>query len=207
MTLDAIPEHWPPTPPSVVPLFPLPGVFLFPRLPLPLQIFEPRYIQMVEDLLDGPGRLVIGTIQEEELGDVTASPGVLPVAGIGEIVRHEKLPDARYLIWVIGLARVQITEVPSDRLYRKVEFEVLREKPVSPRDAEKLVPSLSEAILARSTQLLNLPEDAPVDLLADLLLQSMVLPQRVMEDIYSERDSARRAAKALSAHERYPESE
>jgi len=205
--LDAIPEYWPPTPPRVVPLFPLPGVFLFPRLPLPLQVFEPRYLQMVEDLLDSPGRLVVGTIQEQELEDAMGSPAVLPVAGFGEIVRHEKLVDGRYLLWVIGLARVRIHEVPSDRLYRQVEFEVLEDKPANPRKAEELVSSLSEAILARSPQLLNLPDDAPVDMLADLLLQTMVLPQSVMETIFSEQDSAQRAAMALSAHARFPTSE
>ena len=78
---------------QVVPMFPLPGVFLFPGQVMPLHIFEPRYRQMIEDLLDGPGRLVMATILEEQSGADVEHPDVLPVAGLGEIWRHEKLPD------------------------------------------------------------------------------------------------------------------
>ncbi|HEX5054111.1 MAG TPA: LON peptidase substrate-binding domain-containing protein, partial [Planctomycetota bacterium] len=53
-------------PNSPVPIFPLPGAFLFPHQVMPLHVFEPRYREMVEDLLDSPGRLVIGTQLEGE---------------------------------------------------------------------------------------------------------------------------------------------
>ncbi|MDO8348875.1 MAG: LON peptidase substrate-binding domain-containing protein, partial [Planctomycetota bacterium] len=109
-----------PLPTSPLPIFPLPGLFLFPHQVLPLHIFEPRYRQLVTDLLDGPGRFVIGTVRSGEIETATHAPEVLPVAGLGEIVRHEKLPDGRYRIWVLGLVRVRIAEVPSDRLYRQV---------------------------------------------------------------------------------------
>ena len=53
----------------VVPLFPLPRVWLFPYVVLPLYVFEERYRQMIEDSLDGPGRIVLGTVEQG------ASPG------------------------------------------------------------------------------------------------------------------------------------
>ena len=64
--MEPIPQNWPPDEPvrRVVPLFPLPQVWLFPYVVLPLHVFEERYRQMVEDSLDGPGRIVLGTIRE-----------------------------------------------------------------------------------------------------------------------------------------------
>ena len=96
-------------PSSPVPLFPLPGVFLFPHQMLPLHVFEPRYRQLVSDLLDGAGRFVIGTpaALARASGQTT---DILPVAGLGEILRHEKRPDGRFHIWVLGLVRVRIRE-------------------------------------------------------------------------------------------------
>ena len=109
--MDPIPDVWPPADagtPAVVPMFPLSGVFLFPQQLMRLQIFEPRYLQMVEHSLDGPGRLVMATVAEGvEYGpDESEPPPVLPVAGLGEIARHEKTPDGRYLILVYGMGRV-----------------------------------------------------------------------------------------------------
>ena len=62
---DAVPEAWPPAeiPPGQVPVFPLPGVFLFPGTLLPLHIYESRYRLMIEDLLDKRGWLVISAIE------------------------------------------------------------------------------------------------------------------------------------------------
>ena len=112
-----------PGPRCTAPLFPLPNFFLFPRSITPLHIFEPRYRQMIEDLLDGNGRLVMGTVKEEHLEELACSPPVHPVACLGEIVRHERLPDGRFLIWLLGVARVRVREVHSIRLYRCVACE------------------------------------------------------------------------------------
>src|SRR5262245_23824108 len=111
----------PPLPHRVVPLFPLPGLFLFPGTALPLHIFEPRYRQMVEDLLDTSGRLVLGTVMPGHEKEVMGAPPVHVIAGLGEIARHQRLNDGRFVIFVIGLTRVRLSEVDSDRPYRKVE--------------------------------------------------------------------------------------
>ena len=66
--MDEIPEVWPPVedprPALTIPMFPLRGVFLLPRQVLPLHVFESRYRQMIDDVLDGQGRLAMGTILE-----------------------------------------------------------------------------------------------------------------------------------------------
>ena len=87
--MEPVPDRWPPGPPrtSVVPLFPLPGAFLYPRTILPLRIFEPRYLQMLEDVLDeyvsveaardAYGVVLTGTLEELDLAiDVEATRGL-----------------------------------------------------------------------------------------------------------------------------------
>jgi Lon protease-like protein len=62
--------------PPTIPVFPLPNVVLFPNVFLPLHIFEPRYRQMIEDLLDGPGQIVMGTVVEEHADALAGSPRI-----------------------------------------------------------------------------------------------------------------------------------
>lgn len=214
--MDPIPDEWPPDLGAaeerrspVVPMFPLPGVFLFPAQLMPLHVFEARYRQMVEDSLDGPGRLVMGTILEgEHVGlegeqEGEEPPAVLPVAGLGEIVRHDKLPDGRFLLVLLGLCRVQLSEVASDHPYRLVQVAPLSELAPGPGQAQRLRPRLVAAVRSRTGKELELPEDLPLALLCDLLSQRMQVPQGVAERIFAESDVTRRAELALEAHGRY----
>jgi Lon protease-like protein len=188
-----------PIPASPVPMFPLPGLFLYPTQLLPLHIFEPRYRQMIGDSLDGHGRIVMGTI----LGDGEPPP-VMPVAGLGEIVRHEKLPDGRYHVWLLGLGRVQIQEVESDRLYRKVRCLPFEEVPASNEDARELKALLRDATQSRVRRNLSIPSATPTNMLTDLLMQTIQAPPAVVEAIFAETSVAERARKALAAHAHYP---
>lgn len=185
-------------PTSPLPIFPLPGVFLFPHQVLPFHIFEPRYRQMVEDLLDGPGRLCVGTVLLGERETKTHAPALLPVAGIGEILRHEKLEEGRYNLWVLGLARVHIDEVPSERLYRQVQCRPFFEIEVDDHDeSAQLTAQLRSATSARLEQPLPLPDSAPPGLLADLLVQTLRAPQPFVERVFTEPSVAERARLAL----------
>lgn len=189
-----------PTPPNgPVPLFPLGGVFLYPHQVLPLHIFEQRYRDMVADLLDGPGRLVIASPQLGEREEPDRAPGVVPVGGLGEILRHEKLQDGRYMIWVLGLARVHIEEVASPHLYRQVECLPFLETAVPDEERQQLADELREAAAARLKEPLELPEATPPSLLADLLLQTLQPPRALVERAFSEPDVAARARLALTA--------
>lgn len=187
-------------------MFPLPGVFLLPRQILPLHVFEPRYRQMIDDVLDGQGRLAMGTIlegQEAPEGE-GLPPRVLHVAGVGEIARHEKTPDGRYFIWLFGIGRFDIEESPSDRPYRRVEARPLVETEISAASTEFLTTSLRSALHARSDSPLELPDDVPPSLLADALAQKLHLPQSEMEPIFTEPDVEKRARMTLKAHVTFP---
>jgi len=193
------------------PLFVLPAVVLLPHSRQRLHVFEPRYRQMVEDMLDGPGRLVIGTVLEDHVDELEGAPPVHEVAGLGEIGRHEKLPDGRFLIWVFGLRRVAVREIDSDCAYRRVAFSVLDEVDVPAEYACSLKERLRKAILERCSppasgrpgrEELQIPDDMPIGTMVDVLLQRMQLPQSVMQQLYSELVVAQRAEDALSEHER-----
>ena len=188
-------------PNSPVPIFPLPGAFLFPHQVMPLHVFEPRYRQMVEDLLDSAGRLVIGT-QLANQRDPGGAPALLDVAGFGEILRHQRLDDGRFQILVLGLARVRFDEVPSDRLYRQVQVAPFVEIEAAATEADDLARRLRDATSARLEQPLPLPDTAPPGLLADLLLQTLRAPQAVIERAYVEPSVSRRAQLVLQAAER-----
>ncbi len=191
----------PPTAPTapVVPLFPLPGLFLFPGTALPLHICEPRYKQMIEDLLDRNGRLVLGTVVPGHEHELLGAPPVHAIAGLGEIARHERYPDGRFLIFVVGLSRVRLTEVSSDKAYRKVEVEPLPEAPAPKDESPQLRKELMAALKARSSSIV-LPRNVPLGQLTDLLLLHLKLDVTTMIDLYSRLDIADRARGALERH-------
>lgn len=183
-------------PSSPVPIFPLPGAFLFPHQALPFHIFEPRYVSMVRDLLDSPGRLCIGTILHGQ-AEGQSHPALLPVAGFGEIVKHEVLDGNRYNIWVLGLCRVVICEVPSEHAYRQVLCSPFAEIALQPASERPVAAELRKATQQRLTSNLPLPEDTPASVLADLLVQTLVAPQPFVERVFAEPDVGERARLAL----------
>jgi Lon protease-like protein len=190
----------------VVPLFPLPRVWLFPYVVLPLRIFEPRYRQMVEDSLDGPGRIALGTVLDGHEDELEGSPPIHPLAGLGEIGRHERLANGLFNIWLVGLMRVRVDEEPSDRPYRQVRIEPALEVPVPREREEALRERLLAALTERTESPLNIPPQVPVSNLADLLIPRIPMPHRVVNELYSELDAEKRARLALEQHaKRRPE--
>jgi Lon protease-like protein len=105
--------------PRVVPIFPLPGVLLLPGAPLPLNIFEPRYLAMVRDAI--AGERVIGMIQPcEEAPDVGAAK-VYETGCAGRITAFSETGDGRFLITLTGMIRFDVTrELPMIDGYRRV---------------------------------------------------------------------------------------
>ncbi|MDE1901693.1 MAG: LON peptidase substrate-binding domain-containing protein, partial [Alphaproteobacteria bacterium] len=97
--------------PAVLPVFPLAGAVLLPQARLPLNIFEPRYLAMVEDAL-GHGRL-IGMIQPS--GDENAAvPPLYAVGCAGRITSFSETDDGRMMIVLTGLCRFRVAaELPS----------------------------------------------------------------------------------------------
>src|SRR6516225_7145045 len=96
--------------PEVVPVFPLPGALLLPRGQMPLNIFEPRYLAMVDDAFRDGHRL-IGMIQP----DVTrsqneAKPALIHVGCVGRITQLAESGDGRYILELTGVSRFKVVE-------------------------------------------------------------------------------------------------
>lgn len=107
--------------PPALPIFPLPGALVLPDTQLPLNIFEPRYINMTLDALKG--HRLIGMVQPNEGAndDADDEPRVYAVGGAGRITSFSETEDGRLLISLYGVARFRIREaLPNVRGYRRV---------------------------------------------------------------------------------------
>lgn len=94
--------------PSVVPIFPLPGVILLPGSNLPLNIFEPRYLQMVKDARTAHS--LIAMVQPQDAEDASKAPGTYATGCVGRITHYSETEDGRNLIRLTGLCRFRILE-------------------------------------------------------------------------------------------------
>jgi len=97
--------------PETIPVFPLPGALLLPRGQMPLNIFEPRYLAMVDDSLRDGHRL-IGMIQPDTArpGSEQQKPNLYRVGCVGRITQLAETGDGRYLMQLTGVARFRIEE-------------------------------------------------------------------------------------------------
>lgn len=108
-----------------LPFFPLPRLVFFPDTLLPLHVFEPRYREMTRFCLAERWPMAVVMIQPGyELGQ-PGDPPVLPVAGVGQIVGHEELPDGRFNVLLHGIARVRLAELADPVSYRVAQAEAL----------------------------------------------------------------------------------
>lgn len=94
--------------PDTLAVFPLSGVLLLPRGQLPLNVFEPRYLAMVDATLSG-SRL-IGMIQPVEPEEKTLKPALAAVGCAGRLTAYREADDGRYLITLTGVCRFRVTE-------------------------------------------------------------------------------------------------
>jgi len=107
--------------PEVIPVFPLPGALLLPRARLPLNIFEPRYLAMLDDVLRSDHRL-IGMVQPYE--GVEPQPKLHVIGCAGRVTSLSETEDGRYLIALTGVSRFRIGgELDGFTPYRRIRAE------------------------------------------------------------------------------------
>jgi hypothetical protein len=129
--------------PSFIPIFPLPNVVLFPEVPLPLHIFEPRYRAMVRDAIAGSGLIGMVLLRDGWETEYHAAPEVYRVGCAGKIVETTPLPDGKFNIVLAGLREFEIVSEQRERLYRQASV-VWR-----PESAERPLPADERAGLVR----------------------------------------------------------
>lgn len=100
--------------PPLIPLFPLPDVVLFPRMSMPLHIFEPRYRRMVADVLEGHRTIGMTLLRPGWEGDYQGRPPVYATGCAGIVDECQRLEGGRYNLVLKGVARFRVLEEKSD---------------------------------------------------------------------------------------------
>lgn len=106
-------------------LFPLPDTVLFPGTALPLHVFEPRYRRMLTDVLAQNRILGIVRLKPGFENDYYGRPALFDVCGVGRVIKEVALPDGRFNIVVLGIARARLVEELPFEPYRVVRAELM----------------------------------------------------------------------------------
>jgi len=112
------------------PIFPLPTANLFPETKASYHIFEPRYVEMIESVLEGDGLLAMGILKPGYEEDYYGTPDIYPVGCLGRLQSYEKLENGTYNIVLEGLFRVGFGTVVKDNPFRVAEMIELPESDI-----------------------------------------------------------------------------
>ncbi|QQQ17619.1 LON peptidase substrate-binding domain-containing protein [Brevundimonas vitis] len=165
--------------PQVIPVFPLPGAIILPRGQLPLNIFEPRYLNMIDDAMAGDR--IIGMVQSTG-GDPT-QPTLSPVGCAGRITSFAETSDGRYLITLTGVCRFRLAaEMPGPSPYRQAradfapfELDLTTPQADAPFEREGFMEALRVYLESRGLEIdWDTARSAPSEALINSL--SMALP-------------------------------
>jgi Lon protease-like protein len=111
--------------PNTIPIFPLSNFIIFPKTSVPLNIFEPRYVDMINDSMKS--NKLIGMIQPKKPSDDLTSPILHNIGCLGKITSFKETEDGRYLIELKGLIRFElIKEIVTSTKYREYEVDFKR---------------------------------------------------------------------------------
>jgi Lon protease-like protein len=185
--------------PTPLAIFPLTGVLLLPRGQIPLNVFEPRYLTLVDAAM--AGSRVIGMVQPSETEDKVLLPKLSQVGCAGRITSYRETDDGRYLITLTGICRFRVAaELPVTTPYRQVEPDygvfasdlIVNEESEFPR--ERVIAALKDYLSKRDLKadwrsVMSAPAETLVNALAMLcpfepaekqaLLEAQGWPERV----------------------------
>ncbi len=176
-------------------LFPLPNLVLFPHTILPLHIFEPRYRQMTEDALADDRQVTIVQIRPMVGGTPWTEPTPIKDVGcLGRIIQHERLPDGRFHLLLLGCKRVRLVrELASPRLYRIAEATILEDREgANDLDSHRkelldlflLVFQQAHELETDLSHVLN--SDLPLGGLCDVIAHALELPTPLKQSLLEE---------------------
>ena len=185
--------------PGTVAIFPLTGVLLLPRAQLPLNVFEPRYLALVDSALSG--NRLIGIIQPTEHEEKTLKPALSAIGCAGRVTGLRETDDNRYLITLTGICRFRVAdELKVDTPFRQVQADYapfasdLAEGRDGEFPRERLLAALNDYLARRDLKadwrsVMNAPAETLVNALAMLcpfepaekqaLLEAPGWPERV----------------------------
>ena len=190
---------------GTVRLFPLPNLVLFPHVMQPLHIFEPRYRAMMEEAIAGDQLIALALFAPGWEKDYEGRPPLLPIACLGRIATHQRLPEDRFNLLLLGLKRVRLVrELPLTKLFREAEAEVLEDvysSATAPTRAglhkelvdsfKRILPTLSDT-QEQVDDLLG--RNVPLGVLTDIISYTLDLGASLKEQLLHECNVDRRAA-------------
>lgn len=161
----------------MIPLFPL-GTVLFPGTPLPLHVFEPRYRELMQDVMAQPQPWSFGILAIREGHEVgmASVKSLYDVGCTGVIQQVEQFPDGRYAALLVGDRRFRVLELDESKAYLQAVVEVLDEPSVMVGDVADVVRRQFAdycEVLGASTMRDNLPDDPT--LLSHLVAATMMI--------------------------------
>ena len=173
--------------PGSIPVFPLSGVIYFPKTNLPLNIFEQRYLDLVNDAYNSDK--LMGMVQSKK-----ESGGVYQVGCLGKISDYQKSKDGRILINLTGISRFRILEeISNDKLYRefKVDYKDFNEDNIETKNLIDTKPLMDKAkkFFKRNGLLLNWKEFEKLDQSQKINTLAMIAPitneekQKLLESV------------------------
>ena len=173
--------------PNIIPVFPLSGVIYFPKTNLPLNVFEQRYLNLVNDAYNK--NKLMGMVQSKKENDYVYKVGCL-----GKISDYQKSKEGRLLINLTGVTRFQILEeVKNEKLYRefKVNYKIFEEDLFEKKVEIKLTTLMGKAkiFFNKSGLLLNWKEFEKLEQIQKINTLAMIAPitneekQKLLETI------------------------
>lgn len=197
---------------EMLPLFPL-GTVLYPGLVLPLNIFEPRYKQLVRDLLDGPEprRFGVIAIREGRETGVTGVSALFEVGCLAMVREFDELPDGRFELITVGTDRFKLHGIDDSKPYLRGELELIEEQAGEETEAQLVAIAVQrsfraylDVLAARGPATISVPElpDEPI-LLSYLVAASVIIDLPERQSLLAQPDALTRltAERALLARE------
>tara|TARA_B110000211_G_scaffold227362_1_gene282119 strand:- start:400 stop:1032 length:633 start_codon:yes stop_codon:yes gene_type:complete len=178
--------------PNTIPVFPLSGVIFFPKTNLPLNVFEPKYLTLVNDCIKS--NKYMGMIQSKR-----NTSDVYSVGCLGKITEYKKTKDGRMLINLTGISRFEISsEINNDKIYRefKVSYEKFSEDQELKRKETIMLEKIKEiyektkiffnknGLLLNWTEFEKLDEDQKINTLAMIAPISNEEKQMILESVH-----------------------
>lgn len=189
---------------GLIPLFPLATVVLFPNTLLPLHVFEPRYRQMVSDIVNAERIIGMVLLKPGWEKDYQGNPEIYGVACMGRMVSVEQLEDGRFNIVLYGLKRVKILETVKDDPYRLARVKILEDIHGTNEEAygERIIELISRwnGMLGKEHEShrinvdIGLPLENLTDIFASLNISNVFEKQELLEEV----SIPKRAEKVLS---------
>lgn len=132
--------------PAEIPLFPLPNVVLFPGMPLPLHVFEPRYRKMVRDVLGAHKTIGMMLLRPGWEPEYQGRPPVYEIGCAGVLERCDPLADGRFNILLRGVSRFRVVSERAEEPYRLAVVAPLPDELGDPAELERLRAQLLKAV-------------------------------------------------------------